>query len=176
VFQYIASGSLLDIAPTGYLTNADENVSLSGGAWKTWVRHWLERGRPAVKANVIGGLVQTMKDEHHTWCDVCELLALHDPKSKLKMLADPTGQVMTFDQRYSAWTTCIQSADIKAWLGAPPAANLSIDKSCQPCPLHNFVDSNGACQPCPTGMVANGNKCSPCEYGASSINEMCIVG
>jgi hypothetical protein len=169
-------GSLLEVAPTGYIANADENVSLSGGAWKAWVKHWLERGRPAVKNTVIGGLVQTMQDEHHNWCDICELLALHDQKSSLASIADPTGQVMSFDQRYSSWTTCAWSPEIKTWLGAPPAANLSMDARCRPCPLHNFVDANGACQPCPAGMVANGNKCSPCEYGASSTSEMCIVG
>jgi len=177
VFQHPMGSSLLEIGPAGYLANPDENVSLSGGAWKTWVRHWLERGRPAVKANVIGGLVQTMKDEHHTWCDICELLALHDQKTDPAAFdADPTGRNMTFDQRYSRWTTCSWSPDIKTWLGAPPAVNLSLDAHCRPCPLHNFVDSNGVCQPCPAGSVASGNKCSACEYGASSINEMCIIG
>ena len=68
-----ASSPLLEVAPMPYLTNTDENVSLSGGAWKTWVTRWLGRGRTASKANVIGGLVQTMADEGYSWCDRCEL-------------------------------------------------------------------------------------------------------
>ena len=83
---------------------------------------------------------------------------------------------MTFDQRYSAWTTCIQSADIKAWLGAPPASNMSMDKACNPCPLHNFATRTASASRARPGSVAYGNQCYPCEYGASSLNEMCIIG
>lgn len=176
IFQSTAAG--LVVSPTPYIANSDENVSLPGSAWANWVTHWLDRGRVPSKVNVIGGLVDTMADQGYSWCDRCDLLALHDKTTDPSAYdADPTGHgAPTTAQRYSRWLSCTKSPDITTWLGAPPASNLSMDASCTPCPVHNFVNASGVCEPCPTGSIAWGNQCSPCEYGAAAGAEFCIVG
>ncbi len=171
--------NLVEVSPAGYIANSDENVSLPGGAWRTWVARWLDRGAVANKANVIGGLVDTMADQGYNWCDRCELLALHDaatPASALGGSEDPSGQpAPTMAERSARWLACTQSADIKGWLGVPPAANLSMDASCSPCPLHNIANASGACQPCPSGAYAYDNQCVPCDHGVSATAEMCDI-
>jgi hypothetical protein len=175
---WVGAAGALTPAPAPYLANADENISLPGSAWRTWVQHWLQRGLKASPPNVIGGLVDTMADHGYSWCDRCELLAIHDKTTDPSAFAaDPTAQgAPTFPQRYARWQACVQSTDIKSWLGPAPATNLNMNATCSPCPLHNFVDGNGACQACPAGSISAGDHCYPCDYGADNTKEMCIVG
>jgi hypothetical protein len=168
---------IFGVSPTGYIANSDEAVSLPASAWRAWVQHWLSRGETANEANVIGGLVDTMADQGYSWCDRCDLLALHDKTTPTTAYAaDPTGNPSpTMAQRSARWLACTQSTDIKSWLGPPPAANLSMDASCSPCPLHNVVNDSGVCIPCPSGSIAYVNQCVACDHGVSATTEMCDI-
>jgi hypothetical protein len=169
----------LGVSPVPYIANQDENVSLSGRAWRSWVQHWLERGRTPNPANVVGGLVQTMADYGFNWCDRCELVALHSrDTAPSSFSADPTGaSPPTFSQRQLRWQACATSPELQSWVGPAPAPRLNMTPTCTPCPLHNFVDSNGVCQPCGPNEVARGGSCQTCGTNfASSDSEECIVG
>ena len=169
----------LEISPTPYLTNADENVSLPASAWRTWVKHWLALGLKPSHANVMGGLVQTMADQGYNWCDRCDLFALHAKETPPSAFdADPTGRpAPTIGQQMLRWQACTSSPELKSWLGAAPAPYLNMTPSCTACPLHSFVDANGVCQPCGPNQVAHGNSCQDCAGTfASESSEECVVG
>jgi hypothetical protein len=176
IFQGDPDVGPISIAPTPYINNSDENISLHAPAWRTWIKHWLERGLQADRADVWGGLAQTMYDQGYKWCDVCDLFALHDKTTPLSAYAaDPTGAAApTMQQRIDRWKTCAQSADMKSWFGTPPAKFLNMDKSCNPCPLHNFVTADGGCQPCPANSYADGTSCVDCgKDGVATATEEC---
>jgi hypothetical protein len=173
------ASSLLELSPTPYLVNQDERVNLPGSAWRTWAKHWLEVGLQPDHNNVMKGLVQTMADQPgSTWCDRCDLFALHDKSAPASAVTvDPTGApAPNMTQRVARWVTCRQSPELKSWLGPPPTVFLNMNASCTPCPLHNFVNAAGACQPCPANSVASGDQCFSCSVSApSSTDETCVV-
>src|SRR4029077_6826409 len=73
-----ANAALLEISPGAYLTNKDERVNLDGHGWRSWTAGWLTRGLKPSFGHPLGGLVDAMAAQGATWCDRCELLALHD--------------------------------------------------------------------------------------------------
>jgi hypothetical protein len=172
------TGGPLSVAPSPYITNQDERISLPGPAWRTWAKHWLERGIKPSHNNMMGGLVQTMSDQGFKWCDICDLFALHDKSTPASAYSvDPTGAAApTIQQRVDRWKTCTQSPELKSWVGAPPTPSLNMDGSCNSCPLHNRVNAAGACEPCPAGNYANGNACVDCgAAGVSTTSEECLI-
>ena len=78
-----AQSGLLELSPIPYLANQDEKVSLPGPAWRTWAKHWLQHGLTPDHNDVMHGLIDTMGDQGFKWCDVCDLLALHDKNTPL---------------------------------------------------------------------------------------------
>jgi hypothetical protein len=162
-----------------YITNQDEFISLSGLAWRNWTQHWLARGKTPTHSHVVGGLVDSIKAHGYDWCDICDMLALHDkntPEAARPFTSDVSFPAPTFTQRFDRWRVCQNSDEINDWLGPPPNEFLNLDARCVPCPLHQFVDATGACQPCPAGSVARGNTCSSCAPGnPSETADVCVV-
>ena len=169
---------LLVVSSVPYLSDEDERVSLDGQAWKRWVKRWLERGIKPSKANVIGGLVQTMADEGIQLVRPLRAPGLarqdHRP-GRLRRRSDGSWRP---DDVAALRSLALLHAEQRHQELARPGSrpNLNMNSACTPCPLHNFVDSNGTCQPCPSDSVGVGNHCYQCEYGPAKDSEMCIIG
>jgi hypothetical protein len=162
---------LLVLSPTAYITIADENVELGafdtlrGSTWKDWFDKWLDRGRGVTRQNVLGGLNDVMEDRNHTWCDRCEVFALHEPETPT---IEPNDVPMTYADHLSRWRVCASKlADI---VGSPPtpvgvSARLAVNQNCEPCDALEFSD-NGVCTPCPPGTISAGDHCDACPSGS----------
>lgn len=160
----VTSSGKLAYTDTSFITTDDEGVQLSGSDWKRWMTNWQQRGPNASRENVVGGLVDTML-ESHTWCDVCEVLAIHDGNTPLSFRTpSPSGSfTRTFDIRHGRWQACHENSEISSFIGEPPGEYLSIDNECQPCPFRHAASEFGACVPCPDGTVARGTECILCD-------------
>jgi hypothetical protein len=165
----------LQVGPGPYIANPDENVSLGGGQWRLWVRNWLERGNQANVDNVIGGLMDTIKDQGYNWCDRCDILALHDQATPLAARSDVNAPTM--EERFARWQSCVGSPRSLSWLGPPPNQYLNMNLQCVVCPLHQFANLAGVCIPCPANSIARGDHCDSCgpDDQPSSVFDECIV-
>ena len=164
----------LSYSPTGYLASDDESVALVGADWKRWITNWVDRGGSPNRENVVGGLVDTML-ESHNWCEVCEVLAIHDKDTpEFALMANPfTSGPRTFDVQAARWAACDSSSEIRSFLGEAPGEYLSLDGSCEPCPFRHASDGVGGCTACPSGTVARGDDCVACEAGLAQVGNEC---
>lgn len=167
-------GTNLSFAPQAFIASDDEPVALSGGGWKTWVSHYLEHGRVPNKANVLGGLVDAMISEGNTWCDACEVLAIHNTATPAAARMTDTTGARTFDIRNTRWQACLNNTTMRNLLPEPPEEYGNIDPSCQACPPRNRVSTSTAtCIPCGANQISRGNECVDCDDGEvpTSANE-----
>jgi hypothetical protein len=173
-----ATTGTLEFSPVGYIANDDEPISLPGSAWRQWITRWLERGRVPNLGNVIGGLLDTARDNGASWCDICETVAPHFPLAKgvlqadwdLSRMKDASG-TRSVDVRFNRWRGCASDSAIRALTGTPPESELNLDASCTPCPpLHHLDVATGNCSQCPTNQVPRGDHCDACPTGTVAMD------
>jgi hypothetical protein len=127
----------------------DERVSLGGADIERWMDHYV--------ANPGGGyqpaLIRTMQDEHVPWCDICDILSLHDKSA-------PAGGSQSTADRSARQQYCLSHYND---IGTPPDPDGRIDaQNCTACPSGQ-VAPDGVCQSCPPNTFPVGNGCSsPC--------------
>lgn len=160
----------LRFASGPYIMTEDEPVALDGAGWKRWVDNWLERGGHPHRSEYFGGLSDAMAQQGATWCDRCEVFAVHeflpvDPSTGLPF-GDPTlYATAAFDSQFERWRICNDDPHITTWLGSyPPEPHLNLDASCQPCGPLQFSDG-GVCTLCPLQEVPRGDHCESCPLG-----------
>jgi hypothetical protein len=141
----------------------DESVVLDGSALPRWFGHWLARSSTLNRSSFFAGLADTMYEDGVTWCDACDVFALHSPELALANGEwTPSGWVAPQDR----WEQCA-AAPIRTWVGPPPEASLMIDRDgCVPCPGHHISNAFGVCIPCGPDQIAVGNQCVVCEPGS----------
>ncbi|HOU91759.1 MAG TPA: tumor necrosis factor receptor family protein, partial [Polyangiaceae bacterium] len=156
---YNVTGASLQLRNTGWVTLhgalRDENVSLPGTVIDDWVQSWLpmEDFPHFSVGGAMAALAATMYDQGVTWCDACELFALHEAGTPLTPFND-------------LWNACTQGR-LAGYLGVPPDDRLNMDPTdCEPCgPLFYVDPTDGICKPCPAGEVAITGGCEPCPSG-----------
>jgi hypothetical protein len=127
-------------------SRADEPISLPGEDIQNIINN--RRGVSIDQDAIFGGLADTAKSRGYSWCDICELFAVHDSLSS---------EAASDADKYAVCTT---SPRIMKWLGpAPDPANPS---SCNfvpatTCPPGQIVSSMGLCitPPCAAPLVQN---------------------
>lgn len=170
----------LTFADSGFVGNADELSELGGHHWNAWIRNWLARGPNPSKDNVLGGLVDTIKEETN-WCDACEVLALHDVdtpenlRPEAPALYSELAPDMLFQGRHGRWHACLADDEMSDLLGSPPDPYLNINSSCEACPPRFIVDEVGTCVSCPAMEVARGFECVPCAPGEVQVGNECVA-
>jgi hypothetical protein len=167
VWQYGVSGQLV-LSASSYLAVDDEPASLSGVGWQFWVEKWLARGGSPNREDYFGGLSDAMAQQGNSWCDRCEVFAVHE-----FMMTDAAGNPVgapslyvpvTFGDHFSRWQLCAGEDGLSAILGDPPSAHLNLDASCTACGPLEFSDA-GTCTSCPASEVPRGDHCEPCPDG-----------
>ena len=175
------AGGTMRFASASYLAVEDEPVALDGAGWKRWVDGWLSRGGHPLRSEYFGGLSDAMAQQNATWCDRCEVFAVHeflplDPMGS--PFGDPTLYATgTFSSHFERWQICNQDPHITTWLGGdPPERHLNLDASCEPCGPLQF-SNEGTCTACALQEVPRGDHCEACPLGTMpdpSSNE-CIA-
>ncbi len=153
------SGTSLQLSNTGWVNLSgalrDENVSLPGTVIDDWVQSWwpMEDFPHFSVGGAMAALAATMYDRDVTWCQACELFALHESGTPLTPFND-------------LWNACTQGR-LAGYLGVPPDDRLNMDPTdCEPCEPLSYVDpTDGICKACPAGSVAITGGCDPCPAG-----------
>jgi hypothetical protein len=137
----------------------DESVVLPGAALRHWFDRWQDRGFWLTQDNFLRGLADVASENGVTWCDACDLFALHSPSIEEWQ---PNGWVSVGDR----WQLCTQDP-IRKWIGSPPEASLNMRADqCVPCPGHSISNPLGTCQACSDGEIAIDNQCVACPAGS----------
>jgi hypothetical protein len=153
-------------SPSAFIASDDEPVAMGGIAWQAWVSNWLERGRVPNKANVLGGLVDTMTDWGYTWCDACEVLAAHHTATPQWARMSDTLGFRTFEIRNARWQACRKNKTLRNLLPERPEEYGNINLDCEACPPRYAVSAFiGMCVPCAADEISRGNTCVKCEEG-----------
>jgi hypothetical protein len=163
----------LRFSATPYLGTADEPVSLVGSSWQDWVRNWAARGGHPVRSEYFGGLSDAMSVQGYSWCDRCEVFAVHEFRVTDPMTSSlsgnpslyvPSGGGTGFADHFARWRICRDSSEIPTWIGGPREPFLNLSGGCEPCPPLNY-SAGGICSPCQAGEVPRGDHCESCDSG-----------
>ena len=148
----------------------DENVALDGRAVKDWINRWVDTGSLSrVAKPFVPALFHVMEDRGVSWCDRCDVFALHSPDPRVQNATT----MSAVDRRTRQDFCALQAVDP---VGAPPQADLKIDAvSCDICPdPARQIVVDGHCDFCPAGQVPVGNTCSSCPPGEVTQNGTCV--
>jgi hypothetical protein len=145
---HMGGGGLLEVTSEEYIPlKDDEPVALKGSHLKQWLANWLATG-PTL---YLPALVQTMRDAGVDWCDICDVVALHEKDA-------PAVESASREDRQARQQYCLT----QAWLGTPPEATGRFDAlTCQRCAF-NEVAPEGLCVSCGSDAVIGENECVTC--------------
>lgn len=144
-----------------YLESVDEGVEMSGAGIASWISR--SSGGSYAASRFEEGLVDQLYDEGHSWCQVCNLFALHDAD------VAPTATLQ------EKWAACRDGLVIEHLQQAPQADLRLSAATCEICPARQVSDSEGVCTTCP-GLrdVVVGNGCVGCPRGEIAVADGCV--
>lgn len=149
----------LQYTPTDTSDQLDEAITLPGSALRSWIANWQRFSESLTTNAFFAGLSGTLYDEGASWCDACDLFALH---SEDVAPWTPGGWAPIEDR----WRFC-NERPADSWVGPPPEDSLNMDAAtCQPCPGHRISQPLGTCTQCAPGEIAVGNACQACPNGS----------
>jgi hypothetical protein len=154
---WIKDSGLLTYSSVKNGNGYDEPIALRG----TNIRKLIDRIDGFGETSVMQTLASIILEEGYTWCEACQLFALHDDKLAGGTLADK-------------YAVCGMSP-ITGWLG--PVPNPQSPTSCNftMCPLGSIVDFlTKTCVACPPGTISvDGFRCEACPPGTTVIDNVC---
>jgi hypothetical protein len=136
----------------------DEPIALRGRN----IKKLIDRIDDLGETSFMTTLASIIREEGYTWCEACQLFALHDDK-----LPNPASLA-------DKYAVCGMSP-IASWLGPAPDPQNPASCNFTMCPLGTIVDFvSGTCVPCPPGTVSvDGFRCDACPPGTTVINNVC---
>ncbi len=94
-------------ASTGIGDKSDEPVAMPAAQMLSMLAHWTQRSSTLTEDSFLAGVADAMSDSGYTWCDRCQLFALHDQN-----LPASASDRQKFD--------LCQTEPISKWLGTAP--------------------------------------------------------
>jgi len=157
---WVSSGGKLEFnASLPYGDTSDEVITLPGSSIAGWLQGWANKGTVTTlnRDDLFLSLAEVIRG--HSWCEVCDLFALHQPD------VGPSAR--------DRMTACTASP-LAAWVGAPPAPLSRLADSCTVC-APTEVLSGGVCVACGAREIADpsGLACTCADANDVQVSGVC---